>query len=639
MTDYVTKGSIARIRSGDCNFQPILQVLNIGPVKGGDGSSLRYRLVLSDGQDKIQSMPATQLNSSIIDGKLQQFTVIKATNFQTSNVNNQPLLILLAFESVTQLNYDISTSGNASTVNHHQQPGPNVSLYNPNYGHGNPNPSGPPSFGHSSAPSYGISNQPAPSRPTPLPAHTASSVYANYSVPPTAGSRPVVKDDHPGNVVPISAINPYSSKWTIKARITAKSEVRKWSNARGEGTLFSVDLLDGAGGEIRGTFFKEACEKFFPILQEGKVYTFSGGTLKVVQNRQYSSLKNNYEITFNQNSEIIPVHDDAGIKCQNFNFVGINAIGMTETNATIDLIGVVRDATDVSEIISTKQGGKTLLKRDLTIADDSGSEIKLTLWGDKASAPYDWRSLPIAAFKNVRVGDYGGKSLSSMGSTTITLNPDIPEGHKLYAWKQSFNGAIPAGQSLSGGMAAVGGGLDSFEQRKNIAAIKDEQLGFRDKPDFITLKGTVVYIKHDTDPFYAACPTPGCNKKVTEAMNGEYMCEKCNKTFPNCARRYILSVSMADHSGSSWFTLFNDTADILLKHSAEGLHQMKMNGDEEGYEKVFSDALFKTIIGKARVKQELVQEEKRVKSSFVKVEEVDYISECRHLLDAINRYQ
>lgn len=30
------------------------------------------------------------------------------------------------------------------------------------------------------------------------------------------------------------------------------------------------------GGEIRGTFFKEACEKFYPMLEPGSVYTFSG---------------------------------------------------------------------------------------------------------------------------------------------------------------------------------------------------------------------------------------------------------------------------------------------------------------------------------------------------------------------------
>lgn len=62
-----------------------------------------------------------------------------------------------------------------------------------------------------------------------------------------------------------------STSWTIKARITSKSDIRRWSNAKGEGTLFSIDLLDNEGGEIRATFFKDSCEKFFPVLEEGKV--------------------------------------------------------------------------------------------------------------------------------------------------------------------------------------------------------------------------------------------------------------------------------------------------------------------------------------------------------------------------------
>jgi replication factor A1 len=61
-------------------------------------------------------------------------------------------------------------------------------------------------------------------------------------------------------------------RWTIKARVTAKSDIRRWSNAKGEGTLFNIDLLDSEGGEIRATFFKEACDKFFPILEAGKVF-------------------------------------------------------------------------------------------------------------------------------------------------------------------------------------------------------------------------------------------------------------------------------------------------------------------------------------------------------------------------------
>ena len=35
-----------------------------------------------------------------------------------------------------------------------------------------------------------------------------------------------------------------------------------------------------------------------------------------------------------------------------------------------------------------------------------------------------------------------------------------------------------------------------------------------EKADYYTYKGTVTYIKHDNDPWYPACPTDGCNKKV-----------------------------------------------------------------------------------------------------------------------------
>jgi replication factor A1 len=69
----------------------------------------------------------------------------------------------------------------------------------------------------------------------------------------------------------VNAVFGRTFRWTIKARITSKSDIRRWSNAKGEGTLFSIDLLDSDGGEIRATFFKEACDKWFPVLEEGKV--------------------------------------------------------------------------------------------------------------------------------------------------------------------------------------------------------------------------------------------------------------------------------------------------------------------------------------------------------------------------------
>jgi replication factor A1 len=69
---------------------------------------------------------------------------------------------------------------------------------------------------------------------------------------------------------PIEALSPYSNKWTIRARVTQKSDIRTWSNQRGEGKLFNVTLMDDTG-EIRATGFNEVVDNLYAKLEEGKV--------------------------------------------------------------------------------------------------------------------------------------------------------------------------------------------------------------------------------------------------------------------------------------------------------------------------------------------------------------------------------
>lgn len=82
----------------------------------------------------------------------------------------------------------------------------------------------------------------------------------------------------PQSFHPIASLHPYHTRWTIKARVTAKGEKRSWNNAKGSGGLFSVDLLDAQGGQIKATMFKEAMDKFYDVFQENHVYIISKGT-------------------------------------------------------------------------------------------------------------------------------------------------------------------------------------------------------------------------------------------------------------------------------------------------------------------------------------------------------------------------
>jgi replication factor A1 len=82
---------------------------------------------------------------------------------------------------------------------------------------------------------------------------------------------------------------------------------------------------------------------------------------------------------------------------------------------------------------------------------------------------------------------------------------------------------------------------------------------------------------------------------------------------------------------------------------------MKVSGDEAGYEAAFKSALFKTYLCrvrirsylmlrslisllKARIKQESVNDEMRVKSTVLSVQPINYVQESRNLLEAISKY-
>ena len=281
----------------------------------------------------------------------------------------------------------------------------------------------------------------------------------------------------------ISNLNMYQNRWTLRARVTNKSDIRTWSNARGEGSLFSIDILDSSGVDIRGTFFKEAVDKFYSMLQEGSVYTFSGGRIKVA-NMQYNTCKSNFEITFDQNSEI-HLQDDAGdIQRNVYDFVpSIAQIEDVEANKMIDVLAIVKAVGEPTTIMSKKSGNE-LTKCDLTLVDDSGVEISMTLWGeDKAkTAPQTYGGSPVVAFRRARVSDYGGKSLSLSGNADVRPVADCPEGvQRLEQWWNN-GGSSGAGTKSLSSSGGSGQKVAPFHERQDIADIKVNQSGFSPCP-------------------------------------------------------------------------------------------------------------------------------------------------------------
>jgi replication factor A1 len=589
---------------------------------------LFLQVVISDGDYYCNGMLATQLNNLVNAGQVKENSVIKITDFMNNVVQDRVVIIVLNLEVVGDHPGRIGAPMDISKTTIGQSAAAPEPAAQPMYNRTNL-PTGANPYGAKATKQEPVSSNP----------------YGNSRavVAPTA---PIVRSSPSTGVpiTPISQLNMYQNRWTIRARVTTKSDIRSWSNARGEGTLFSVELLDSSGVDVKATFFKEAVDKFYGMLEANQVYTFSGGKLKVA-NTQYNTCKCAYEITFDQNSEIHLVDDTGEIQSQLFDFCKIADVEAIEQGKSVDILVIVKAVGEPTSLLS-KKSGQELLKCDLTVVDDSGVEINLTVWGDKArQAPLEYGNHPVVAFRRVRVSDYGGKSVSTTTGGAAIVSPPVPEAMALQAWWQ--RGGATATRSLS---SSTGGGkMDALADRKDIKAIKAEHLGQNEKPDWLSFKGTMTFLKKDKEggSWYTACANseePCKNRfKVTQTTDMNWFCDKCQGTYPNCVRRWIFSGTVADDTSTTWVSFFNEQAETLLGAvTADQVYAEAFDNDTGGnqdlYDSYFAKANYTDWIFKCKVKREMMGDEARDKTSVYSLHPVNYAKESRDLLDAIAKF-
>jgi len=404
------------------------------------------------------------------------------------------------------------------------------------------------------------------------------------------------------NIFPIETLSPYQSKWTIKARVTNKSDIKTWNKPTGEGKLFSVNLLDESG-EIKATGFNDQCDLLYETLQEGSVYYISGCKVGFAK-KQFSNLPNDYELTFERDSVVEKAEDSDNVPQVRYNFSTVGDLQTIDKDATIDIIAVIKEVHEVSQITS-KTTSRPYDKRDLTLVDESGYSVRMTIWG-KGAVTFDANPESIVAFKGVKVGDFGGRSLSLLSSGSMSIDPDIPEAHRLKGWYDS-NGRTNNFASHSS-MAPVGAAGGQQGTLKNIAQIRDEGLGMTDQADYFTTRATIVYIKNENFA-YPSCLNQGCSKKVVDVGDG-WRCEKCNVTHSKPEYRYIMQCSVGDPFGQLYISCFDEQGRIILGMSADELMELAEN-DTAARDKVFENSICKTYNFKCRAKMDTFQDQQR----------------------------
>jgi replication factor A1 len=406
------------------------------------------------------------------------------------------------------------------------------------------------------------------------------------------------------NLYPIEAITPYAHRWTIKARCTNKSDIKTWHNRQGEGKLFSVNLLDDSG-EIRATGFNDQCDALYDLFQEGSVYYIQSPCQVRLAKKQFSNVNNDYELTFEAQTVVEKAEDEVNVPQVRFNFTSIGSLEEIEKDTTIDTIGILKEIAEKSEITS-KTTAKPYSKRDLTLVDDSLRSVRLTVWG-KTADNFDAPLESVIAFKGVKVSDFGGRSLSLLSSGSMTVDPDVDEAHKLKGWYDA-QGRSDHFTSHAQAMGSSSGG--SRQEYKTIAQVQSENIGMHtETAEYFNMKATVIYVKHDNFA-YPACSTEGCNKKVVEVEQGEWRCERCNKSYPSPNYRYIMSCNVSDHTGQMWLSCFDDSARVIMGMDANALTEAR-NDDEARATELFNDATCKTYNFRVRAKMDSFNDQQR----------------------------
>ncbi|XP_061917975.1 replication protein A 70 kDa DNA-binding subunit [Entelurus aequoreus] len=598
----LTEGAIEALSNGNGGNDSVLQLVNIRKIESGSGPP-RFRVMMSDGRHTLSSfMLCTQLNCMAEDNQLAPNCICVLKRHVTNILKDGRRVVIIL--EVEVLKPAAEVNGRIGDPTPYSDAQPKA-----------PQQAAPPV--HAAAPT---------SRP-PLQPQTGNNVNR------VVGKEFEKKSAMPGTpggaskVVPIASLNPYLSKWTIRARVTNKSNIRTWSNSRGDGKLFSMEIVDESG-EIRMTGFNQEVDKFYSLVEVGKVYYVSKGFLKVA-NKQYTSVKNDYEITLNGETSIVPCEDNCDVPVLQCDFISIADLEKTEKDAIVDVIGVCKSVDEVTRL--TTKTNREVSKRTLNLMDSSGKLVTLTLWGEDAEK-FDGSTQPVVAVKGAKVSDYGGRSLSASYSSTMMINPDIPEAHKLRGWYDKDGHTID-GQSLSD-MKGSGGGNTNW---KNLSDVKTEQLGHGQKADYYTCIATIVYLRKE-NCLYQACPSQDCNKKVVDQQNGMFRCEKCDKEFPNFKYRLILSANISDYRDNQWVTCFQESAEAILGQNAAYLGQLR-DSNETAFDEIFQQANFNTFVFRNRVKLETYNDESRIKATVLDVKPVDHKDYCKRLIVNIRKME
>jgi len=347
--------------------------------------------------------------------------------------------------------------------------------------------------------------------------------------------------------------------------------------------VFSVDLLDKFGGEIRATFFNQGADKYENVLQVGNCYVFSKGSVKIA-NRQFNNCNHRYEITFDKDAIVAPVPEDADIQSMKLSYVDLRSVQQKPLPTKVDLVGIVTDYKAAFPF--TSRDGKELVKRDLVLADDTATSMQVTIWGDRAMMPDEkFAGKPVVALKGVVVKEWNdGRSGSLISDGALIFEPNDADAERIQKWWKG------GGSSQNISALSREGGAGGAARNATFGTLADMRKISESLPaQPVTMNAIVrlatIQTRKQGEPqplTYIACSNPRekstllCNRRV----NDDGVCPACGSVGKGVARLNVRA-QFVDYSNSAWLTTFNEGAQHVLGMQAEEVLALERESTSE----------------------------------------------------------
>ncbi|KAK2435028.1 hypothetical protein P8452_69128 [Trifolium repens] len=376
--------------------------------------------------------------------------------------------------------------------------------------------------------------------------------------------------------------------------------VRKWLavNPKDHQTVFSMEcvLLDSQGHKIQSTMRHQLIYLFKDQLQEGKVYDLIG--LGVIPNNkgEYRATRHPCKLVWEKNTKVENKSDSS---------VPPDVLTFTDPRDVFDDtydINYLCHLTGILCTIGVERSfgqGKNKGKLNYVELDNNGYRFKITLFGSEVDELNSFitsgnatNAVVVVLFAKVRIWNGSRNLNTSLGSSQVIFNPDIPEvaALKLITSENNDSHKQLLSPVSSSPIISIEDDLLKVTPRGNIQTLLECQ----QESVFIIL----AEIKSIDDRvwWYQSCKTH--NIKVSPDAD-EYYCNKCKMHVSDVVPRYYLKLHVEDETRSATFVMFDKDAYILLnKTCAELVNSVKKSPNPQVLPKELTNLTSRTYLFK-----------------------------------------